>query len=520
MIEQNPNSLSFSNSPLTKLEVLEATRLLKDKKTPDFLGVSTNFLKQTISQLIDPLFHIFNLSFSCGVVPAQFKIAKVIPIFKAGDSSSMDNYRPISLLSSFSKILEKIVALRLTAYLETNNILSKWQFGFRSEHFTSHPMIHFLNKITEALNAKRHTISIFCDLKKAFDTCNHDILFSKLEKYRIKNTELLWFKSYLTDRKQFVSIKNKSSPLLNIFLGVPQGSILGPLLFLIYINDLPLSSSFLSLLFADDTTLLLSHDNIKVLTEMVNCEFGKVCEFFCINKMVLHPDKTKFILFSRSNFNNETIQIFCNNNNSNQNNPNLIHPITRVLSSDNEPAIKFLGVLFDPDLNFKSHIANLKSKLSKSLYTLRTVKNTLSTDSLLLLYNSIFHCHLLYANTIWSCSRSSLINEIFKMQKAAVRLITGSAYNAHTEPLFKKLKILPLPDLITFSKIQFIQRFLQKFLPSSFNDIWVCNSIRNIGENEIQLRNHAQLQNVYSNLAKLDLFPLYNFPKIGEGFRG
>ena len=202
----------------------------------------------------------------------------------------------------------------------------------------------------------------------------------------------------------------------------------------------------------------------------------------------------------------------------NPDNPNLIHPITRVLSSDNEPAIKFLGVLFDPDLNFKSHIANLKSKLSKSLYALRTAKNTLSTDSLLLLYNSIFHSHLLYANTIWSCSRSSLINEIFKMQKAAVRLITGSAYNAHTEPLFKKLKILPLPDLITFSKIQFIQRFSQKFLPSSFNDIWVCNSIRNIGENEIQLRNHAQLQNVYSNLAKLDLFPLYNFPKIWEDF--
>ena len=104
------------------------------------------------------------------------------------------------------------------------------------------------------------------------------------------------------------------------------------------------------------------------------------------------------------------------------------------------------------------------------------------------------------------------------MQKAAVRLITGSAFNAHTEPLFKKLKILPLPDLITFSKIQFIQRFSQKFLPSSFNDIWVRNSIRNIGENEIQLRNHAQLQNVYSNLAKLDLFPLYNFLKIWEDF--
>ena len=518
LIAQNPNIFSFSDSPLTKLEILEATKLLKDKKTPDFSGLSTNFLKQTISSLIDPLFHIFNLSFSCGVVPAQFKIAKVVPIFKAGDGSSMDNYRPISLLSSFSKVLEKIVASRLTSFLEANNILSKWQFGFRSDHSTSHPMVHFLNKITEALNAKKHTISIFCDLKKAFDTCNHHILFLKLKKYGIKDNELLWFKSYLTDRKQFVSIKNKSSPLLNISLGVPQGSILGPLLFLIYINDLPLSSSFLSLLFADDTTLLLSHDNIKTLIEMVNFEFRKVCEFFRINKLVLHPDKTKFILFSRSNYNNDNLQIFCNNNNHDQNTPNLIHSINRVLPSDTVPAVKFLGVLFDPDLNFKYHIANLRSKLSRALYALRTVKNTLSADSLLLLYNSIFHCHLLYAVIIWSCSRSGQITDLFKMQKAAIRIVTNSSFNAHTEPLFKKLKILPLPDLISYCKIQFMQRFSQNFLPSSFNDIWLRNSIRNIGENEIQLRNFAQLQNVHSNLTKLDIFPLYNFPKIWENF--
>ena len=518
LIPQNPDLFSFSSNPLTKLEILEATKLLKDKKTPDFCGISTNFLKQTITSLIDPLFHIFKLSFSCGVVPVQFKIAKVIPIFKAGDSSSMDNYRPISLLSSFSKILEKIVASRLTAFFESCNLLSKWQFGFRSEHSTSHPMVHFLNKVTESLNVKKHTISIFCDLKKAFDTCNHEILFLKLKKYGINDTELLWFKSYLMDRKQFVSVKNKSSPLLNITLGVPQGSILGPLLFLIYINDLPLSSSFLSLLFADDTTLLLSHDNLQTLIQLVNTEFRKVCEFFRINKLVLHPDKTKFILFSRSNVANENVELFCNNNNPSQDIPDLIHPITRVFSSDEVPAIKFLGIFFDPDLNFKYHISLLKSKLSKALYALRTVRNSLGSSSLLLLYYSIFHCHLIYAITIWSCSRSGPINDLFKMQKSAVRIISGSSYNSHTEPLFKKLKILPLPDLITFSKIQFMQRFSQKFLPESFNDTWVRNSVRNIGANEIQLRNHAQFFNFHSNLTKLDIFPLYGFPKIWEDF--
>ena len=123
----------------------------------------------------------------------------------------MDNYRPISLLSTFSKILEKIVAIRLLTYLDNNKILSKWQFGFRSKHSTSHPMVHFLNNVTENLNKKRHTVAIFCDLKKAFDTCNHSILLMKLKKYGILGGELDWFKSYLTGRKQFVNIKNQSS---------------------------------------------------------------------------------------------------------------------------------------------------------------------------------------------------------------------------------------------------------------------------------------------------------------------
>ena len=155
LIEQNPNLFSLSNNIVTKKEILEATKLLKDKKTPDYTGISTNFIKQTVSAFIDPLFHIFKLSFSTGVVPMQFKIAKVIPIFKSGDKSQMDNYRPISLLSSFSKIMEKIIAARLIKFLDNNNILSKWQFGFRTAHSTTHPMVHFLNKISDSLNKKK-----------------------------------------------------------------------------------------------------------------------------------------------------------------------------------------------------------------------------------------------------------------------------------------------------------------------------------------------------------------------------
>ena len=518
LINQNLNNFKFNVKNLTKSEILEATKLLADKKTPDHTGISSNFVKQTIASFINPLFHILNLSFNSGVVPLQFKIAKVIPIFKSGDKSSMDNYRPISLLSTFSKIMEKIVALRLTSFLDENNILSKWQFGFRAGHSTSHPMIHFLNKITDSLNKKKHTAAIFCDLKKAFDTCDHNILFSKLSKYGIMGVELDWFKSYLTNRKQFVTIKNKSSPLLDILLGVPQGSILGPLLFLIYINDLPLSSKFLSLLFADDTTLLFTHDDLKTLEEIINAEFRKICEYFRINRMVLHPDKTKFIVFSRST-EGTSLKLFCNNNNLDQDLAANISSLGQVTSNDTLPAIKFLGIFFDPALNFKYHITTLKNKLSRALYALRSVKNTINKKGLLLLYNSIFHCHLLYAIQIWSCSRPGPINEIFKMQKAAIRIIAGKTYNAHTEPLFKELQILPLPDLISFSKIQFMQRFVQNFLPSSFNDTWISNAARNIGENVIQLRNRDQLQHIHSNFVSLDLFPLFSYPKIWQDFQ-
>ena len=203
-----------------------------------------------------------------------------------------------------------------------------------------------MNKITDSLNKKK-SIAIFCDLKKAFDTCNHEILLSKLKKYAIDGCELEWFRSYLTNRKQFVTIFNYSSPLLDISLGVPQGSILGPLLFILYINDLPLSSKLLALLFADDTTLVYTHDDIKTLVEIVNTEFRKVCEFFRINRMVLHPDKTKFMLFSRTG-GEQDLNIFCNNNNSDQNSAENISVISRVTANDELPAIKFLGVFFLP----------------------------------------------------------------------------------------------------------------------------------------------------------------------------
>jgi hypothetical protein len=378
-------------------------------------------------------------------------------------------------------------------------------------------MTSLLNRLTSSLNAKKHSIVIFCDLKKAFDTCDHDILLKKLKNLGVTGTNLKWFENYLKGRLQFVSINNSISKTTSIKKGVPQGSILGPILFLIYINDLPLCTNLESLLFADDTTLYESDENIESLIAKVNIEFTRVTQYFRANRLSLHPEKTKFILFTNSlAVQNLDVNLFINNNSpdSPHERPDLVHKMERITAKSKIPAMKFLGVYFDPSLNFQYHVEKIFSKISLGLYMLRTVKNTLNQKALKALYYTLIHCHLVYAIQIWSCCSKKLLKDLFSKQKMAIRIVSGLKYNAHTEPTFKKLSILPFPSLTEYFVIQFMQRYTQGFLPVIFNNTWITNAVRRGDGGELAaLRNGAELHIPPARTNQTDSHPLTNFPR-------
>jgi hypothetical protein len=503
--------MSLGNT--TPEHILKIIKKSKIKLSNDIFGILNKMVKFIGAEIAKPLSHIFNISLANGTFPYMLKQCRVIPIFKAGNRLECDNYRPISLLSSISKVLEKIVSEKLLHHLTANDLLYVHQYGFLPKKSAEHNLLHIINYVTNALNDGNYCIGVFLDLKKAFDVCSHSILLKKLAKMGINGIALNWFKTYLAGRSQRVDINGNLSDELNLDISVIQGSILGPILFLCYINDFYSATSLFSVLFADDTTCLSKGKVLKDLIDYVNGELQKIAMWFRSNKMAVNTSKTKFVIFrTRGKLINdeECVLLFNNNEPGQPADPELITQIDRIHNGGEEKSFKLLGVLFDEYLSFNSHIQQLCSKISKSLFCINRIKNFVNGESLKQLYYAMVHSHLSYCINVYSSANTTDLQKLRIKQKEALRVITLAGYRDHTKPLFQQCNILPLDEMIKFARLKFMHNYVNNRLPFSFNEIWIYNHVRNPDR---MLRNANDLYVPAHNFATIKRFPLFAFPQ-------
>ena len=460
---KNPNKNKLTLKETTPDEIHKIISDLDGKKSSDIYGISPDLVKlnsQAISQILSI---IFNQSVAEGCFPTALKTAKVIPIHKGDSVLSAGNYRPISLLPIFSKIFERLIYNRLISFVTENKILSELQFGFQSNKSTEQAVTSIISNIEKAKEEKRSSYCIFLDFAKAFDTVNHEILLYKLNHYGISGVAHKLFESYLTNRKQQTEVSGTLSDVGIIKHGVPQGSVLGPLLFLIYINDISQSSKILKFfLFADDTTVYYSDKTNAETENLLNRELNKVSDWLAAKKLSLNVKKSNFLHFHHGNAKNKiTINLKLNDT-----------PVTE------KDTAKYLGVFIDNKLNWKTQIAHKKTKLSKGNGMISKIRYFVNQKCLLNLFYSFIQSHVNYNILNWTSTYPSSIQPINLKIKASVRLISFKNKYEHTNPIFEEFKILPFLDLIKYKQGSFLWKVSNGYIKSPVSDIFSKN-IRN-----------------------------------------
>lgn len=417
---QNSNlrnqNLNFSFVEVNSHEILQALNSLKKKHSRDCYDLNVVMIQALGELLCVPLAKLFNKCIQQGAYPRELKISKTVPIFKTGDKTLPSNYRPVSLIPVFSKIFEVLLKNQLYSYFEENNLFMDEQFGFRKGKSTTGAILRLCDFIVEGFEEEQIVASTFCDLSKAFDCVSHDILTEKLKYYGLNNTSTKLISEYLLDRRQITEIEGRRSEERVMNHGVVQGSILGPLLFLIYINDL---SSALSechvVVYADDNGFSIKSKSPEKAKMEMTRHVETAYDWFNSNLLNVNQSKTENMVFS----------------------------LKKTSIPDNPTRIKFLGVTIDAKLTFEHHVNVITKKLCSATYVLRNISKIVDRETTKMAYYGLFHSVCTYGLLAWG--HSSHAARVFSLQRRAVRIVAGVKYRDDVRPFFISLKILTIP---------------------------------------------------------------------------
>lgn len=447
-------SKTFQIPPMSVFDVARSISQLEPKRSFGHDGISSFFLKLATPYIAESLAYIYNLCILNGTFPEDWKIAKVTPIPKSKDLDDPGNFRPISLLPTLSKPIEKHVSKHLNSFLEKHSLLYPLQSGFREKHSCHTALTHLTDKLLSSINDGKMTGALFLDFSKAFDLVNHNNLIAKLSHYQLSADSVSFFTSYLQNRSQYVFINGKCSNTGLIEHGVPQGSILGPLLFSIYINDMPLEISDPSVncsLFADDGTIDTSSENEDTINEKLQTSLNEVSQWCSSNFMVLNPGKTKCMLMSsrqKLQRNPSPLQLTLNG-----------QPITQV------PQHRLLGVTIDEQLSWHPHVDNICKKLSKNLHLLSKINSFMDVSARKLFYAAHIKPHLDFASTLWDGCSAACFKRINRLHRRAVKLISDDKESS-TDDRMLALNFLPLKKSLLLNKGALMWKTLNNKTPS------------------------------------------------------